>query len=121
MRNLKKTLCLVLALVFVLGLCTVGAANVAFDDAEDITYTTAVKAMAGLGIIEGYPDGTFKPAQNVTRAEAAKVDNGILHRIVALVELLHWQLEPILLHLLVNGSRQVVQGPHAFIGMGQIH
>ena len=56
-----------------------------------------------------------------TRAEAAKVDNGILHRIVALVELLHWQLEPILLHLLVDGSRQVVQSPHAFIGMGQIH
>ncbi len=73
MRNLKKTLCLVLALVFVLGLCTVGAANVKFDDAEDITYTTAVKAMAGLGIIEGYPDGTFKPTQNVTRAEAAKI------------------------------------------------
>ena len=74
MRNLKKTLCLVLALVFVLGLCTVGAANeTKFDDAETIQYTTPVSAMAGLGILVGYPDGTFKPAQNVTRAEAAKI------------------------------------------------
>ncbi len=74
MRNLKKTLCLVLALVFVLGLCTVGAANeTKFDDAEAIQYVTQVKAMTGLGILVGYPDGTFKPAQNVTRAEAAKI------------------------------------------------
>lgn len=75
MRNLKKTLCLVLALVFVLGLCTVGAADekVVFDDAEQIQYVNQVKAMTGLGILVGYPDGSFKPAQNVTRAEAAKI------------------------------------------------
>ena len=75
MRNLKKTLCLVLALVFVLGLCTVGAADdkIVFDDAEQIQYVNQVKAMTGLGILVGYPDGTFKPAQNVTRAEAAKI------------------------------------------------
>lgn len=75
MRNLKKTLCLVLALVFVLGLCTVGAVDekVVFDDAEQIQYVNQVKAMTGLGILVGYPDGTFKPAQNVTRAEAAKI------------------------------------------------
>lgn len=75
MRNLKKTLCLVLALVFVLGLCTVGAADekVAFSDAEKIQYVTQVNAMTGLGILIGYPDGSFKPAQDVTRAEAAKI------------------------------------------------
>ena len=76
MRNLKKTLCLVLALVFVLGLCTVGAAGESaakFSDAESIQYKTQVDAMTGLGILIGYPDGTFKPLQNVTRAEAAKM------------------------------------------------
>ena len=75
MRNLKKTLCLVLALVFVLGLCTVGAVDekVVFSDAEQIQYVNQVKAMTGLGILVGYPDGSFKPAQNVTRAEAAKI------------------------------------------------
>ena len=76
MRNLKKTLCLVLALVFVLGLCTVGANSdklARFSDAETIQYVNQVNAMTGLGILEGYPDGSFKPAQNVTRAEAAKI------------------------------------------------
>jgi len=76
MRNLKKTLCLVLALVFVLGLCTVGAADVTatkFSDAETIQYKTQVSAMTGLGILIGYPDGSFKPLQDVTRAEAAKM------------------------------------------------
>ena len=79
MRNLKKTLCLVLALVFVLGLCTVGAVNgTEFDDQEKITYDTAVKAMSGLGILKGDDndgDGvnSFRPQDNVTRAEAAKI------------------------------------------------
>ena len=79
MRNLKKTLCLVLALVFVLGLCTVGA-SAAFDDVEDITvrYSNAIKAMNGLGILTGDDndgDGnfSFRPDDNVTRAEAATI------------------------------------------------
>ena len=65
---------MVLALVFVLGLCTVGAAGTTtFTDEEQIQYASAVKAMNGLGIVVGYPDGSFKPTQNVTRAEAAKI------------------------------------------------
>lgn len=73
MRNLKKTLCLILALVFVLGLCTVGAADIAFSDEKEIQYTEAVEFMAGLGILKGYEDGTFKPKGTLTRAEAAKI------------------------------------------------
>jgi hypothetical protein len=79
MRNLKKTLCLVLALVFVLGLCTVGAVNgTDFDDQSNIQYKTAVKAMSGLGILKGDDndgDGnfSFRPTDKVTRAEAAKI------------------------------------------------
>lgn len=73
MRNLKKTLCLVLALVFVLGLCTVGAADIAFTDEKDIQYKEAVEFMAGLGILKGYDDGSFKPNGTLTRAEAAKI------------------------------------------------
>ena len=73
MRNLKKTLCLILALVFVLGLCTVGAADIEFSDEKDIQYKEAVQAMAGLGILAGYPDGSFKPTDTLTRAEAAKI------------------------------------------------
>ena len=78
MRNLKKTLCLVLALVFILGLCTVGAVGVNFDDENEIKYENAVKAMAGLGIIQGDDrdnDGKmeFRPKDGLTRAEAAKI------------------------------------------------
>ncbi len=72
MRNLKKSLCLVLALVMVLGLCTIGA-GAAFTDSAAVTYKDAVTAMEGLGIIAGFPDGSFKPAETVTRAQAAKM------------------------------------------------
>lgn len=72
MRTLKKSLCLVLALVFVLGLCTIGA-GAAFTDAESIQYTNAVETMAALGIINGYTDGSFGPNDPVTRGQAAKM------------------------------------------------
>ncbi len=73
MRTLKKSLCLVLALVFVLGLCTFGsnAAFAQYTDLDKVTYDEAVEVLSGLGVIEGYPDGTFNPTANVTRAEAA--------------------------------------------------
>ncbi len=32
-----------------------------------------IMQMRGLGILSGYPDGTFRPDQNVTRAEFAKI------------------------------------------------
>ncbi len=76
MRTLKKSLSLILALVFVLGLCTVGS-NAAFadiySDAADVTadYLDAIEVLTGLQIINGYKDGTFGPGTNVTRAEAA--------------------------------------------------
>ena len=78
MRNLKKTLCLILALVFVLGLCTVGAADIEFTDEKNIQYKEAVQAMAGLGILKGDDndrDGKmeFRPKDSLTRAEAAKI------------------------------------------------
>jgi len=73
MRTLKKSLCLVLALVMVLGLSVIGtnAAYAEYTDQADVTYEEAVEVLSGLEVIEGYPDGTFKPAENVTRAEAA--------------------------------------------------
>ena len=73
MRTLKKSLCLVLALIFVLGLCTVGsnAAFAQYTDLDKVTYEEAVEVLSGLGVIEGYPDGSFNPTANVTRAEAA--------------------------------------------------
>lgn len=48
------------------------AAGAGFPDVPgDAWYAQAVSAMAGLGILPGYGDGTFRPAQAVTRAESA--------------------------------------------------
>ena len=75
MRTLKKSLCLVLALIFVLGLCTIGsnAAYADYTDLEEVTdeYLDAVEVLTGLRVINGYTDDTFGPKKDVTRAEAA--------------------------------------------------
>jgi hypothetical protein len=84
MRNLKKSLAMLLALVMVFGLCTIGAGATAtgsyFKDDADIgaAYQTAVKVMSGFGILVGSDedgDGQyeFNPTANVTRAQAAKM------------------------------------------------
>lgn len=44
-----------------------------FPDVKDAWYTEAITALKDKGIINGYPDGTFKPEQNCTRAETAKM------------------------------------------------
>ena len=72
MRTLNKTLCLVLALVMVFGMLgTASAAN--FTDDATIQYKEAVGVMTGIEAINGMGDGTFAPAGNVTRAQAAKM------------------------------------------------
>lgn len=72
MRNLKKILALALALVMVLSMMTV--AN-AFTDSEKVeaSYTEAVDVLAGMGVFEGYEDGSFKPQGDITRAEVAAI------------------------------------------------
>ena len=72
MKNLKRTLCLVLALVLAVGLLTVGA-GAAFKDDAQITYKEAVDLLAGLGVINGYEDGSFQPKGNFDRGGLAKM------------------------------------------------
>ena len=73
MRTFRKALCLVMAMLFVLGLCTIGASAAVYTDDADIQYKNAVTITNGLGITEGFPDKSFKPQDNVTRAQAAKM------------------------------------------------
>lgn len=75
MRNLKKFLALVLAMMMTFSLMlTVNAAS-EFTDAESITddFSEAIAVLEGLEVFEGYPDKTFKPKNDITRAEAATI------------------------------------------------
>jgi len=74
MKNAKKSLALLLALVMIFGLGTIGA-SAAFNDAASIdpAYADAVNVMAGMGILIGNENGDFNPTGNLTRAQAAKM------------------------------------------------
>ena len=48
-------------------------AGAAFTDEADIKATDAVNMLTALGVIEGDPDGSFRPDATVTRAEMAKM------------------------------------------------
>ncbi|MBQ7566497.1 MAG: S-layer homology domain-containing protein, partial [Oscillospiraceae bacterium] len=67
---MKKLIALLLALVLLAG-----AASAAFTDEKSVNtrYREAVTAMSDLGVIGGFPDGSFKPKDTLTRAQAAKI------------------------------------------------
>ena len=68
---MRKVLSFVLVLSLVLG--SFGFAFAAPADVEDTDYESAVEVLMGLGVVSGYPDGTYKPDNTVTRAEMAKL------------------------------------------------
>ena len=43
------------------------------DVAATDWYNTAISTMASLGVLQGYPDGSFRPNANITRAEFAAI------------------------------------------------
>ena len=67
---MKKLISLLLVLVLLAGV-----ASAAFTDADkiDATYLTAVETMNEKKIITGFEDGSFKPKDTLTRAQAAKI------------------------------------------------
>jgi hypothetical protein len=67
----KKVLSLILALVMVLSVASFAGAATPSDVPTDLA--PAVSRLVGLGILTGYPDGTFKPDNPITRAEFATV------------------------------------------------
>ena len=71
-RQQKKVLSLVLCVAMMLSVMVVGA-GAAFSDQSKIKNTEAVDACTALNIIGGYPDGSFKPEGNITRAEVTKM------------------------------------------------
>ena len=67
MRKLLAMLTVMVMLIISVNI-TVSAA-IKFSDVGDYWATEAIKWAAEKGIVEGYPDGTFKPEKHVTEAE----------------------------------------------------
>ncbi len=71
MKNLKKTLAVVLAFAMILSM---GFSAFAYTDvAEGTKVAEAVGILSNLGIFTGFEDGTFKPNDTVTRAQMAAI------------------------------------------------
>ncbi len=70
---MKRVLSLVLAVSMVLSLFTFSFAGSNLTDIGGTEYEAAVDALVELGVVAGYPDGTYLPNKAVSRAEMAKL------------------------------------------------
>jgi len=69
---MNKNKVLVLVFLFAFSISFVIGKSGTFDDVDsEVWYANAVEKMAEIGIINGYEDGSFKPGNNLNRAEAA--------------------------------------------------
>ncbi len=73
MKNLKKVLALVLAVVMIMGVVSVASAKTYTDVKATDTYADAIDALSSLKILDGFEDGNFKADGTLTRAQAAKI------------------------------------------------
>lgn len=73
MKNLKKVLALVLAVVMIMGTVAVASAKDYKDVKSADNYAEAIDILSSLGILDGFEDGTFKADGRLTRAQAAKI------------------------------------------------
>ena len=83
MRNLKRALSLALAAIMLIGMMVVSACAVSYNDLTDkdqIVNKDAVSMLVSLGIIEGKPDGSYGPTENVDRAQMAKMLSVIMNK-----------------------------------------
>ena len=70
---MKKQFAAIFAATAVLGVTTAFAANPFSDVTPDSWAYQAVSQLAAAGIVNGYPDGTFKGQNNITRYEMAQM------------------------------------------------
>ena len=69
---LKKSFILIILMLFIITTAVYGTGN-KFTDVGDYWATDAIKWAAELGVVEGFPDGTFKPTQDVKEGEFAAI------------------------------------------------
>ncbi len=73
MRVTKKIMALALSLVMLVSTMITGSALTFSDVTDNTRYSDAINSMVALGLLAGYPDGTFGPDRTITRAEFAAV------------------------------------------------
>ena len=76
MKNLKKVLALVLAVVMIMGTVAVASAKDYADVKADSDYAEAIDVLSNLNILDGFKNGetyNFQPDGYFTRAQAAKI------------------------------------------------
>ncbi|MEE0969256.1 MAG: S-layer homology domain-containing protein [Clostridia bacterium] len=73
MRQFFRRAFVALLCVLMLAICVLPSSAVTFSDVKEDWYTVYVNYMAEKGIVGGYPDGTFRPQKDVTRAEFIKM------------------------------------------------
>ena len=76
MKNLKKVLALVLAVVMIMGTVAVASAKDYADIKADSDYAEAIDVLSNLNILDGFKTGetyNFQPDGYFTRAQAAKI------------------------------------------------
>ncbi|WP_301107712.1 S-layer homology domain-containing protein [Sporosarcina sp.] len=78
---------LIKSLVVVLIVSVISVSSIGYVQSKSIEFTDvpkhrayyeAVISLSSRGYISGYPDGTFRPAANVTRGQAAKIIANVL-------------------------------------------
>ncbi len=69
---MKKVCSIVLVFLLLLG-CQSIVFGAELTDVKGTVYEEAVDALVSAGVVDGYPDGTFRPEAPVSREEAAKL------------------------------------------------
>lgn len=74
---MKKILSVIATLSLFLTITLTSNAAEPFSDIKGHWAESTIVQWQDNGTVSGYPDGTFKPDNPVTRAELAKIHNGI--------------------------------------------
>ena len=69
----KKVLSLVLCVAMLLSVMVMSTGAASFTDEDEFSpqYAEAAEVLTGMGVIQGYDDGSFLPQRNITRAQVA--------------------------------------------------
>jgi len=76
MRRLKSVVFLAVIAMMMFGLVAVANAAV-FSDIAGNPASVDIVQLKALGVVNGYPDGTFQPTGSITRAEFSKIAVGV--------------------------------------------